>query len=82
MLNEDYDDLFEKKQIETDNISKYYIDRFIKACKDVGIEDGFDQLDAETMEKLYEGMKPLCGQMLQDKYDNYPDTMEGKTCVI
>ncbi len=82
MLNEDYDDLFEKKQIETDNISKYYIDRFIKACKDVEIEDGFDKLPEDVMEKLYEGMKPLCEQMLQDKYDNYPDTMEGKTTVI
>ena len=27
-------------------------------------------------------MTPLCEQMLKDKYDNYPDTMEGKTCVI
>ena len=31
MLNEDYEDLFTRKQIETDNVAKYFLDRFDQA---------------------------------------------------
>ena len=82
MLNEDYEDLFAKKQITAENIAKYYLDRFDKACEDCEIKPQIATLDDATKEKLYEAMTPLCEQMLKDKYDNYPDTMEGKTCVI
>ncbi len=82
MLNEDYEDLFTRKQIETDNVAKYFLDRFDQACRDCDIDIRVDTLPEEVREKVYVGMTPLCTQMLKDKYDNYPDTMEGKTCVI
>ena len=82
MLNEDYEDLFTRKKIEVDNIAKYYLDRFDAACKECDIELRVDTLSEEVREKLYEAMVPMCSELLKEKYANYPDTMDGKTCVI
>lgn len=82
MLNEDYEDLFTKKKISEDNVSGYYLDRFEKACLDVGMEPRISKLSPEIREKLEKAIAPLCEKLLQDKYANYPDTMEGKTCII
>ncbi len=82
MLNEDYEDLFTKKQIDEGNLSDYYLRRLEKACKDVGMKEDFSHLSPETYAELCSRVAPVCEDLLKEKYANYPDTMEGKTCVI
>ncbi len=82
LINEDYADLVSKKRIEPDSAAQYYFDRIDAASNRVGLPARMAALDPTLRGRLRERIEQEAREMLQEKMDNYPDTLEGKTLVI
>ena len=82
LLNEDYHDMVNKKQIVTDSYADYMFKRIDDAAVLNGMDERIAKLDPAVYEELKNRLDDHCKKMTLDKMADYPDTLEGKTIVI
>ena len=82
LVNEDYDDMLSKK-IETQaSAGTWALDRIDAAAAKVGLTGRLAAIDSQARETVAAKIEKEAADLLRDKQDNYPDTLEGKTLVI
>lgn len=82
LLNQDYDDLVTKKHYAPASAAEWLFGRFDKASEVVGATPRIKALDASTKSQLAEVLETEARELLDEKLENYPDTLDGKTLVI
>jgi hypothetical protein len=82
LVNEDYEDLLQKKALNPKAAGLDLMDRIDRASAKVGTPQRLKQLDAAVQVKLADKLETEARQMLKDKQGNYPDSLHGKTLVI
>lgn len=82
LLNEDYDDLHQKKMASPKSAATWLFDRITKAQKQVGAKTVIESLSANVLQNLNDKLEKESKELLEEKQNNYPDTLENKTIVI
>ncbi len=82
LLNEDYEDLRQRKVTTPPSAARHLIDRLERARIKVGGEAKLSRLDPALLGRLAEALEAEAAKMLQDKHAEYPDVLEGKTIVL
>jgi len=82
LLNEDYDDLISKRTASPPSAAALLFERIEKAGRRTGAPGRLAALDGETRSSLERKLEDEAAQMLREKHENYPDTLEGKTLVF
>ena len=82
LLNEDYNDIINKKPIQPTSVVDYYLDRIEKAGLKVGLHPRLSILSTDVRNVLKEKLAKECGKMLAEKQKLLAEKLEGKTMVI
>ncbi len=82
MLNEDYYDMVNKKEIKVSSCADYMMKRLDRASVKAGLPERLQQLPALVYLDLIKALEDHCRKMVEEKVAGYPDTLEGKTIVI
>lgn len=82
LLNEDFEDLVQKRRPAPASAAEWLLDRFDTAREKVGAKPAFRALDASARERLVRAIEPDAAQLLRDKNEGVPDSLEGRTVVI
>jgi hypothetical protein len=82
LLNEDYDDLRERRRPAPASAAQWLFDRYEAARQKVGARPGFSLLSAAVRAELAAALEDEAAQLLRDKVAGIPDDLTGKTVVI
>lgn len=82
LINEDYEDLVEKRIHQPDSAAAYIMKRIDSAAKKVGLPARLDDLRDEVRKVVSDKIEGDAAEQLKDKHEGYPDTLDGKTLVI
>jgi hypothetical protein len=82
LLNEDFDDLVQRRRPSPSSAGHWLIERFDRAREKVGAEPAFRRLPAEQRRQLVERLEDEAADLLGDKNAGIPDSLEGRTVVI
>jgi len=82
LLNEDYDDLVARRRPAPASAATWLLDRFDAARRKVGAAPALGALDPKLRAEVVAALEPEARQLLKDKNDGVPDTLEGRTIVI
>lgn len=82
LLNEDYEDLFNKNKPEPESAALWLFDRIDAARVRAGGEALIGMLDAALREEIAGPIEQEARNLLNDKVAEVPETMDGKTVVI
>lgn len=82
LLNEDFDDLLKRRRPAPASAGSWLLDRFDAARAKVGAEAVFATMPAPLRAELVAALEPEAAQLLKDKNDGIPDSLEGRTIVI
>jgi len=82
LVNEDYQDLQNKQAYNPDSAAELLFDRFDTASKVAGATACLAGLDQVTRAALGAKLEAEAREMLKEKQENYPDTLDKKTLVI
>jgi len=87
LLNEDYEDLLERRAIPLEGAAERMLKRIDSARGKVGAPplfyaEGRPLLSAEIHQKLVKAIEAESAKIIADRQKEYPDTLEGKTVVI
>lgn len=82
LLNEDFDDLLKRRRPAPASAGAWLLDRFDAARAKVGAEAVFATMPAPLRAELVAALEPEAAQLLKDKNDGIPDSLEGRTIVI
>ena len=82
LLNEDYYDLLNRNVINCDSIAQYFFTRIDNAAKMVGIHPRLAKLDSDLRKRIAEKLNDEAQKILDFKYQQYTEDLNGKTIVI
>ena len=82
LVNEDYVDLRERAISEPASAGMLLMDRIEAAAAKAGAPVRLRDLGADAREAIATGIEGEARDLLNNKHDEYPDTLEGKTRVI
>ena len=82
LLNEDYDDLVNRRRPNPPSPAEWLLDRFDAARTKVGAEPAFGKLEPALRRELVDAIAREAADLLRDKNTGIPDSLDGKTVVI
>lgn len=82
LLNEDYDDLVNRRRSAPASPAEWLLDRYDAARTKVGAKAEFRALDPALRRELIGALETDAAQLLRDKNAGIPDSLEGATVVI
>jgi hypothetical protein len=82
LINEDYEDLVSKEIYEPQSAAMLLFERFDRASQKAGAPARLENFDQEVKQKIADSLEKEAREMLDEKHQGYPDTLEGKTLVI
>ena len=82
LINEDYDDLLNKRVANPASAAQLLMQRIDNAAEKCGVAKRLAPLGADVLSALADKLEKEAAEMLAEKHENYPDTLEGKTVVI
>ncbi|NLO91173.1 MAG: hypothetical protein GX410_04180 [Elusimicrobia bacterium] len=82
LINEDYADLLTKKKVSPKSAADHLYVRMDKAALSVGGPERYAKLSADVRKKVCAILEKEAADLLREKHENYPATLEGKTIVI
>jgi hypothetical protein len=82
LLNEDFDDLVKRRRQSPPSPAEWLLDRFDAARTKVGANAEFRALDPGLRREVIGAIEADATQVLRDKNEGVPETLEGKTVVI
>jgi hypothetical protein len=82
LVNEDHEDLMQKRLLSPKSAALDLMDRFDRASVKVGAPARLGRLDKARRMKLAEALEAEARKMIKEKQESYPDTLAGKTLVI
>jgi hypothetical protein len=82
LLNEDFDDVVHRRKASPRTAAAWLLDRFDAAREKVGADAPFKKLVPELRRALETAIEADAAQLLRDKNDGIPETLEGRTVVI
>lgn len=82
LLNEDYEDLKQRRQTTAPNAASWLMDRYIRCRKIVDATDNLSELTTNARTRLETALQEDAAKLLQEKNRGIPSSLEGKTVVI
>lgn len=82
LLNEDFDDLVQRRRPAPASAATWLLDRFDAAREKVGAAPALRALPAATRAALVAALETEAAGLLRERNDNIPDSLEGRTVVI
>ncbi len=82
LLNEDFDDLLKRHRPAPGSAATWLLDRFDAARTKVGAEAELGALPVALRSELVGALEAEAAQLLRDKNEGIPDSLEGRTIVI
>jgi hypothetical protein len=82
LLNEDFEDLVQKRRPAPASAAEWLLGRFDAAREKVGAKPAFRALDPSVRGRLVQAIESDAAQLLRDKNQGVPDSLEGRTVVI
>ena len=82
LLNEDYDDLINKRVHTPESAAEHLFDRYDAARIRAGGQPALSTFPDDVRKAAAQAVEAECLKMLEDKHGEYPNTLEGKTVVI
>lgn len=82
LLNEDFEDLVQKRRPAPASAATWLLDRFDAARGKVGADPALGKLPAAVRAELIAALEKESADLLRDKNAGIPDTLEGRTVVI
>lgn len=82
LINEDYDDLLNRKTYHPKSAAIHLFDRIEKAGKVVGLNPRISKLDSKIKNSIADAMESECLDLLKEKNVNSDQDLQGKTVVI
>jgi hypothetical protein len=82
LLNEDFDDLVQRRRPAPSGAARWLLDRFDAARSKVGAESALGRLPGPVRSALETALEPEAAELLRDKNAGVPDSLEGRTVVI
>lgn len=82
LLNEDFDDLTERRRPSPSSAAQWLLDRFDAARSKVGARAAFTALDPGVRRALAAAIERDAAALLRDKNAGVPDSLSGRTVVI
>src|SRR5262245_12770809 len=82
LLNEDFEDLVQRRRPAPPSAARWLLDRFDAARRRVGAEPAFGLMPAELRRALEQAIEDDAARLLRDKNDGVPEDLEGRTVVI
>ena len=82
LMNEDYDDLINRRKPAPESAAEWLFNR-LDACRvKVGAEPALGKLPADVRQEIAAAVEDEAADLLKNKIDEIPDSLEGKTVVI
>ncbi|MFA6028376.1 MAG: hypothetical protein WC969_00845 [Elusimicrobiota bacterium] len=82
LVNEDYRDLLAKKVVRPASAGVHLMERLEAASAKAGAKPRLAKLDEKTRVAVAKAVEKESADLLREKHEGYPDTLEGKTLVI
>jgi hypothetical protein len=82
LLNEDFDDLVNRRQAKPASPGAWLLERFDRARQKAGADPAFAKLPVEVRASLIQAIEAESADLVRDKNAGIPDSLEGKTVVI
>jgi hypothetical protein len=82
LLNEDYDDLANKRITKVENAAQHLFDRFDRAHSKVGLPEYMGEVPYRIRKKVAETLEKECREELEVKNNTIAQDRNGKTIVI
>jgi hypothetical protein len=82
LLNEDFDDLAQRRRAAPASASEWLLDRFDAARAKVGAEPALGRLPADARAALVRALAKESSDLLREKNAGIPDSLDGRTVVI
>ena len=82
LLNEDFDDLVQRRRPAPASAATWLLDRFDTARRKVGAPPALAALDPKLRAELIATLEPEAKKLLADKNEGVPDSLQGRTVVI
>jgi hypothetical protein len=82
LLNEDFDDMVNRRRPEPASAGEWLLDRFDEARRKVGIRPALGQLEPAARLALVAKIEAEAKDLLEKKNAEIPDSLHGKTIVI
>jgi hypothetical protein len=82
LINEDYENLMNRKIIQTDSAGKFLLERIDNAGARAKISPRLASLPADVRKIITTALEPEEKKMLDEKHSQYPDSFKGKTIIM
>jgi len=82
LLNEDFDDLVNRRRPAPASAAEWLLDRFDAARRKVSARPALGQLEPAVRRDLARTLEAECAELLRDKNAGVPDSLAGRTVVI
>ena len=82
LVNDDYDEIVNKKSIKPVSLVDYYLDRIEAASLKVGLPARLSKLSKDVRDVLSKNLQKECEKMFADKQKLLGQNLKGKTIVI
>ena len=82
LLNEDFDDLVQRRRPAPASAATWLFERFDAARRKVGAAPALATLDPKLRAELIAVLEPEARKLLEDKNEGVPDSLKGRTVVI
>lgn len=82
LLNEDYDDLISRRQIQPQSASLWLFERIDRAAEKVNARIKLGRLPKVDLEAIASAIEGEAKALLEDKLAGYLETLDGRTVVI
>jgi len=82
LLNEDFEDLVQRRRAAPASASEWLLDRFDAARARVGAEPALGRLPADARAALVRALAKESSNLLRDKNAGIPESLDGRTVVI
>jgi hypothetical protein len=82
LINEDYRDLHERPHIEVESAARWLLERFDRCRLKVGASPAFSRMDAGLRAELEDALEEEAADLLREKQEGIPESLEGRTVVI
>lgn len=82
LVNEDYWDLVCHKRVQTASAGRLLLERIEHAAGLAGLAPRLSRLDGKTQESLAHKLEKEAAELLREKNDNIPDSLQGRTLVM
>jgi hypothetical protein len=82
MMNDDYDDLRSRNVVQVQSAAQYYFERIDESAARTGIAHRLSPLGSDLLAALGDKLEMEAAELLREKNENIPDSLEGKTLVI